>query len=174
LECCSAIFTQLRGLGVHRNNFELWARTRLRMRRNFIGWALTQKGSSVSWRICPLSKHSIVNLTSCVTPPKVRLTLSSAFPKHPFFKDHSLAGEQNTFFCRKRSSPVTPSAECPRTSAEQRFPCLYDPTEWIEDYRPGRYHPVNLGDTFKDSRYRVIRKLGYGSYSTVWLARDQE
>ena len=29
-----------------------------------------------------------------------------------------------------------------------------------------------VGDTFKDGRYRVIHKLGYGSYSMVWLARD--
>ncbi|KAL3487088.1 kinase-like domain-containing protein [Aspergillus germanicus] len=72
------------------------------------------------------------------------------------------------------SSPVTPSAECPRTSAQQRFHWLPAPTKWIEDYRPGRYHPVNFGDTFKNPRYRVIRKLGYRSYSTVWLARDQD
>jgi len=29
---------------------------------------------------------------------------------------------------------------------------------------------VNLGDTFRDGKYKVIRKLGDGSYSTVWLA----
>jgi non-specific serine/threonine protein kinase len=27
-----------------------------------------------------------------------------------------------------------------------------------------------LGDTFRDSKYKVLRKLGYGSSSTVWLA----
>lgn len=46
------------------------------------------------------------------------------------------------------------------------------PSEWAELYRPGGLHPVNLGDTFKNEQYRVILKLGYGSYSTVWLARD--
>ncbi|KAJ6190004.1 hypothetical protein N7519_000025 [Penicillium mononematosum] len=39
------------------------------------------------------------------------------------------------------------------------------------DYRPGGYHPVALGDVF-NCQYKVIRKLGEGSYSTVWLARD--
>lgn len=29
-----------------------------------------------------------------------------------------------------------------------------------------------LGDLFNDGQYKVIRKLGEGSYSTVWLARD--
>lgn len=31
---------------------------------------------------------------------------------------------------------------------------------------------VSLGDKFNDERYVVLRKLGYGQYSTVWLARD--
>ena len=43
--------------------------------------------------------------------------------------------------------------------------------EDLERYRPGDYHPVHLGDVFND-RYVVISKLGYGQYSTVWLARD--
>ena len=38
-------------------------------------------------------------------------------------------------------------------------------------YRPGGYHPVHLGDVYCQ-RYRVIHKLGFGTYSTVWLARD--
>jgi len=30
---------------------------------------------------------------------------------------------------------------------------------------------VSLGDKFNDERYTALRKLGYGQYSTVWLAR---
>ncbi|KAI8953812.1 kinase-like protein [Xylaria longipes] len=33
-------------------------------------------------------------------------------------------------------------------------------------YSPGGYHPVRIGDEFHDGKYRVIRKLGYGLYST--------
>ena len=44
-------------------------------------------------------------------------------------------------------------------------------TEWISLYRPGGYHPVELGDKF-NNRYVVEHKLGHGGYSTVWLARD--
>ncbi|KAL4864903.1 hypothetical protein BDV12DRAFT_200622 [Aspergillus spectabilis] len=44
--------------------------------------------------------------------------------------------------------------------------------EPIDYYSKRRFHPVHLMDTFQDARYRVIRKLGYGSFSTVWLARD--
>ncbi|KAF5002751.1 hypothetical protein FGRMN_148 [Fusarium graminum] len=45
--------------------------------------------------------------------------------------------------------------------------------EWSEAYHPGGYHPVHLGDTI-DERYRVIRKLGWGQCSTVWLAVDNQ
>ena len=43
--------------------------------------------------------------------------------------------------------------------------------ESTHKYRYGGYHPVHLGDVYCE-RYRVIHKLGFGSYSTVWLARD--
>ena len=45
--------------------------------------------------------------------------------------------------------------------------------EDIEDYQPGRYHPISIGDTFDQGRYRILHKLGFGGSSTVWLVRDQ-
>ncbi|KAL9074406.1 MAG: hypothetical protein Q9157_004409 [Trypethelium eluteriae] len=45
--------------------------------------------------------------------------------------------------------------------------------EPLARYRQGGYHPVRLGDLFKNGRYRVIHKLGFGGYSTVWAARDE-
>ncbi|KAJ7251292.1 kinase-like domain-containing protein [Mycena rebaudengoi] len=45
-----------------------------------------------------------------------------------------------------------------------------------QDYGPGGLFPVKLGDVLGAEgsmpRYRISAKLGYGSYSTVWLARD--
>jgi serine/threonine protein kinase len=41
-------------------------------------------------------------------------------------------------------------------------------------YRPGGYHPVHLGDTFKDGTYEVVHKLGYGGFSTVWLVKNEK
>ncbi|EGX87929.1 srpk, putative [Cordyceps militaris CM01] len=38
-------------------------------------------------------------------------------------------------------------------------------------YRTGGFHPVYIDDIFND-HYIVCNKLGYGAYSTVWLARD--
>lgn len=44
--------------------------------------------------------------------------------------------------------------------------------EDFENYVPGGYYPVSIDDTFQGGRYRIEHKLGYGSYSTIWLARD--
>ncbi|KAM4060995.1 kinase [Hirsutella rhossiliensis] len=41
-----------------------------------------------------------------------------------------------------------------------------------EDYCKGGYHPVQIGEKFKDAKYTVVRKLGWGHFSTVWLSRD--
>ncbi|RDK43337.1 kinase-like protein [Aspergillus phoenicis ATCC 13157] len=52
---------------------------------------------------------------------------------------------------------------------------MYEPIEDVERmeyYRAGGYHPVTIGDRFHD-RYRVVHKLGHGTYSTIWLARDE-
>ncbi|KAL7335953.1 serine/threonine protein kinase, CMGC, variant 3 [Mucor circinelloides] len=42
-----------------------------------------------------------------------------------------------------------------------------------KDYCKGGYHPVHVGEKYKDGQYVVIRKLGWGHFSTVWLVKDQ-
>jgi serine/threonine-protein kinase SRPK3 len=39
-------------------------------------------------------------------------------------------------------------------------------------YEPGGYHPVIIDDLLHN-RSRIVDKLGYGGYSTIWLARDE-
>ncbi|KAI9036249.1 kinase-like domain-containing protein [Aspergillus affinis] len=45
--------------------------------------------------------------------------------------------------------------------------------ETLEEYRPGGYHPIMIGDLLHN-RYRIADELGSGGYSTVWLARDTQ
>ncbi|KAJ7851050.1 kinase-like protein [Mycena olivaceomarginata] len=44
--------------------------------------------------------------------------------------------------------------------------------ESLDEYRLGGYHPMKLGEVV-NSRYEVMRKLGWGEYSTVWLVKCQ-
>jgi serine/threonine protein kinase len=47
-------------------------------------------------------------------------------------------------------------------------------TENITRYVSGGYHPIAIGDVLgptPESGYRIVHKLGYGSYATVWLAQ---
>jgi serine/threonine protein kinase len=71
------------------------------------------------------------------------------------------------------SPPATPPLEVPESPSEYRFEVTPKLCEWAEKYRPGGFHPVNLGDTIDNGRFKLIRKLGNGSSSTVWLAVRQ-
>jgi serine/threonine-protein kinase SRPK3 len=54
---------------------------------------------------------------------------------------------------------------------------IYHPeidVEYLEDYVPGGYHPTLIGGTFCGGRYTVVHKLGFGGYSTIWLAWDEQ
>eukprot|EP00195_Chlamydomonas_chlamydogama_P006321 CAMPEP_0202894760 /NCGR_PEP_ID=MMETSP1392-20130828/4082_1 /ASSEMBLY_ACC=CAM_ASM_000868 /TAXON_ID=225041 /ORGANISM="Chlamydomonas chlamydogama, Strain SAG 11-48b" /LENGTH=652 /DNA_ID=CAMNT_0049579543 /DNA_START=42 /DNA_END=2000 /DNA_ORIENTATION=+ len=46
--------------------------------------------------------------------------------------------------------------------------------EGSEGYKKGGYHPVYIGEKYKDGRYVVLKKLGWGHFSTVWLVLDRE
>jgi hypothetical protein len=64
----------------------------------------------------------------------------------------------------------------PRVLATEALPGI--PSAGIEIPEEGRNNDyelfcrVSLGDQFNNERYIVLRKLGYGQYSTVWLAHD--
>ncbi|UKK02838.1 serine/threonine protein kinase [Theileria orientalis] len=44
-------------------------------------------------------------------------------------------------------------------------------TEDQKSYVPGGYHPVTIGEVYNE-RYKIEAKLGWGYFSTVWLASD--
>nr|XP_055043878.1 SRSF protein kinase 3 [Misgurnus anguillicaudatus] len=54
---------------------------------------------------------------------------------------------------------------------EHLEPNCQEDQEDSSDYCYGGYHPVQLGDVF-NKRYKVLSKLGWGYFSTVWLCID--
>lgn len=87
---------------------------------------------------------------------------------------------QNIFATRRRAL-ITTTTTC------LQQPSPHNSTSWwsthrcdinaepLHRYQRGGYHPVHLGDCFegtKGRKYRVLHKLGWGGYSTVWAARD--
>lgn len=46
--------------------------------------------------------------------------------------------------------------------------------EDLKDYVPGGYHTCFIGENYKNKKYTLVRKLGWGHFSTVWLARDND
>jgi serine/threonine protein kinase len=53
----------------------------------------------------------------------------------------------------------------------RRSPFYAGEEELLESYSNFRLYPVRVSDIYME-RYKVVRKLGYGSFATVWLAND--
>lgn len=47
-----------------------------------------------------------------------------------------------------------------------------DEDEGEDGYKPGGYHAVKIGEVY-NQRYVVIKKLGWGHFSTVWMVKDR-
>uniref|UniRef100_A0A8C7F373 non-specific serine/threonine protein kinase n=1 Tax=Oncorhynchus kisutch TaxID=8019 RepID=A0A8C7F373_ONCKI len=67
--------------------------------------------------------------------------------------------------------PAPPEPAIPPEPEEEILGSDDEEQEDPADYCKGGYHPVKIGDLF-NGRYHVIRKLGWGHFSTVWLCWD--
>lgn len=65
--------------------------------------------------------------------------------------------------CRDRRTDGSDSSSSSDSSADD------NDVEEIEDYQKDGYHPAHVGEII-DSKYVVLKKLGWGHFSTVWLA----
>lgn len=108
-----------------------------------------------------------------LSPVRLLLRPQGLHPKisSPVLKVHTLLQRDQL-----RSTMTITTSSSKATSDDSSARCVYEPLEGVErleNYRPGGYHPIQIGDHFH-GRYRVVHKLGYGTYSTTWLARDEQ
>ncbi|KAJ5773661.1 hypothetical protein N7457_008557 [Penicillium paradoxum] len=71
---------------------------------------------------------------------------------------------------RRTPSPIL---RFPKKGFETVKPSHILEEERFEGFRRGHYYPVHIGDVLI-SKYQILGKLGFGTTSTVWLARDLE
>ena len=75
----------------------------------------------------------------------------------------------------KKLPPASPSKIVYYNTKKMNSPQYTDSNnsedEGLEDYKIDGYHPVHVGEILLD-RYVIMQKLGYGHFSTAWLALD--
>ncbi|KAL3471588.1 hypothetical protein BJX99DRAFT_263087 [Aspergillus californicus] len=78
-------------------------------------------------------------------------------------------------FSTKGTDTAANPLEKPRELPTVGFPTIQTDQlfeeEDLSDYKPDRFYPVELGEILQ-GRYQTIAKLGFGTSSTTWLARD--
>ncbi|PWN53568.1 kinase-like protein [Violaceomyces palustris] len=97
--------------------------------------------------------------------------MSSATHAHP---SNSLAMPHNSMSLSAASHDQNSGSYGPSSvnASSDMGSVMTEDEEDLEDYGKGGYHPVHVGDTFSEGRYLIVRKLGWGHFSTVWLAKD--
>ena len=110
---------------------------------------LVEHYRSASWLFSPFSFHHTQH-----HPPVLPL----AYLIQPSSVGFRLGSISRLFLFLSARSRHSGSTEC--------FIAFY-----IISVCPGGYHPVKIGDLFHN-RYHVVRKLGWGHFSTVWLCWD--
>ncbi|EPE07866.1 protein kinase domain-containing protein [Ophiostoma piceae UAMH 11346] len=72
-----------------------------------------------------------------------------------------------------KKTETTEPAEPAEPAEPSRYPTYCDAFEAENPnrYGPGGYHVVRIGDVLHE-HYRIVTKLGYGGYTTIWLAHD--
>lgn len=99
-------------------------------------------------------------------------------PRHQCLQQEQLYQLSQNIITAHRRALATSCAQQPSPHTSTSWWCTHRCDIYAEPlhrYQRGGYHPVHLGDCFEGTKgrtYRVLHKLGWGGYSTVWAARD--
>jgi len=78
--------------------------------------------------------------------------------------------KQNAKPAKTQPKQDSSADEISSADESEEYDCSSD-EEGQSGYRKGGYHPVLIGEKY-NNRYIVEKKLGWGHFSTVWLASD--
>ncbi|KAI1421743.1 kinase-like protein [Xylaria sp. FL1777] len=90
------------------------------------------------------------------------------------FRSSTMSSQSIMASARRVSSspaPATGPREFPSTGFELIDPATKFEEETLPFYQKEEYYPMQIGQVVHD-HYQVVAKLGFGTTSTVWLARD--
>lgn len=80
---------------------------------------------------------------------------------------------KKSFANEEKTPRMVSDLESTPSSDEPESPAQLANEENIEDYCEGGYNPTFIGEKYGGmSQYTIVRKLGWGNFSTVWLAYD--
>lgn len=130
------------------------------------------------WFEKPSNITGISLLFHCLLPHQARATWSGWwFPVRPGWFSSSRAGRRDPglwwWWAGGPQWLLQGYNICPTQHLSYSRPIYLWLYVWVIPSFPrtGGYHHVKIGDFF-NGRYHVIRKLGWGHFSTVWLAWD--
>jgi hypothetical protein len=78
---------------------------------------------------------------------------------------------QQVVTLRKRYSPIQ-SHYTTKSAPHVEYGYIYG-VKNLSDYQRGGYHPVYINHRLA-KRYQMVHKLGYGTFSTVWLVINKK
>ncbi|EWG53616.1 CMGC/SRPK protein kinase [Fusarium verticillioides 7600] len=95
----------------------------------------------------------------------------SAIPKYPISATRKSSTQAVPIPGRYSQPSLEDPLTLPTTARYVFDRKIQSEEEEIPGYEASRFYPVEIGEVFR-GRYQAVTKLGYGSSSTIWLARD--
>ena len=122
----------------------------------------TQENKNIFSTVAGSFSNEVSELSSPSNSRKQSDLIPSNKPPRKNTFDSSKEDQKEAVYQNYNEQPVYPAKYTDSDNSED---------EGMEDYKVGGYHPVHVGEVYLH-RYLIMQKLGWGHFSTVWLAKD--